>query len=248
MSVGDILNFGTIFTKNKENNEIVQHTTKSTGDDIQSYTIGDTYCDKFTKEWVEVNVNSKTVFINLNFTAINNDYNILLGLHNQSDYIDKVEYRTVILTDEEWKSIPRQYIEMIDWNEYPDMYVITNTIRDGKIVWLRYSDGIWHERVWGTPGDDNSKLYVNGFISVLYRGRLTWDNTETQTKYKLYDLGPQHKPFGVRYTVKDKDNQNITVTEKINGKVIRQIENFNKGKYDFVKIDKDLFDSLELTV
>lgn len=246
MSLGDILNFGTVFTKNKENNETVQHTTKSTGENIQSYTIGDTYCDKFTKEWIEVSINDKAVYINSSFTAINNDYNILLGLHNQSDYVDRVEYRTVILTEEEWKSIPNEYLEKIDWNEYPDMYVMTNTLRDGEIVWLRYNNGLWHERVWGTPGGDNSKLYINGFISVLYRSRSAWDSAIEDSKYKVYDLGPQHRPFGVRYTVKDKDNQSITVTERINGKVIRQIENFNKGKYDFVKIDKDIFDSLEL--
>ena len=244
MALGDIINFGTIFTKNKNSNMITQHTAESTAENISMYTIGDTFNDKYTRQWVEASVNSKTIYINLNFTAINNDLNALLKLHNQSDYIDKEEYRTVLLTEEEWKSIPSEIIEKIKWNEYPDMYVITNSMHEEKIVWLRYSNGVWTERLWGSPDDINSTLYINGFISVLCKGSTAWNAEELG--YKLYDMGPQHKPFGVRYKISDSDNQSITVTERINGDIIRVIEDFDKKQYGIVKIDKDIFDSLEL--
>ena len=93
MALGDIINFGTIFTKNKNSNMITQHTAESTAENISMYTIGDTFNDKYTRQWVEASANNKTIYINLNFTAINNDFNALLKLHNQSDYIDKENYR-----------------------------------------------------------------------------------------------------------------------------------------------------------
>lgn len=43
MALGDIINFGTIFTKSKNSDMITQHTAESTAENISMYTIGDTF-------------------------------------------------------------------------------------------------------------------------------------------------------------------------------------------------------------
>lgn len=63
---------------------------------------------------------------------------------------------------------------------------------------------------------------------------------------KTLDLGRRHKPFGVRYVVSDPDlQQTLTVTEKLNDKVIRTINNFNRNDYGTVKITSELFAPLQ---
>lgn len=63
---------------------------------------------------------------------------------------------------------------------------------------------------------------------------------------KTLDLGRRHKPFGVRYVVSDPDlQQTLTVTEKLNDKVIRTINNFNRDDYETVKITSELFTPLQ---
>lgn len=246
MAIGDILKFGTMFVKNKASNQTIQLSSTGAGDDISTYVLGDTYCDKFSRSWVEIEVNEKTVYIGTDFAAINNDCDYLLNLHDQIDYIDKKDYRTVILTEQEWRSIPEEYIELINWDAYPDMYAMTYTLEDDKVVWLRYEgEGNWIRRVWGTPGEYGDNIYMNGFIPVLYESSTAWGESDTTS---VYDLGPQHRPFGVRYTVKDKDQQDLFVSIKLDDDVIEEIDFFDKNKYGVVKIDKDIFDSLELVV
>lgn len=63
---------------------------------------------------------------------------------------------------------------------------------------------------------------------------------------KTLDLGKRHKPFGVRYVVNDPDlQQTLTVTEKLNDKVIRTINNFDRGTHGIVKITNELFAPLQ---
>ena len=66
---------------------------------------------------------------------------------------------------------------------------------------------------------------------------------------KTLDLGRRHKPFGVRYVVTDPDlQQTLTVTEKLNDKVIRTINNFNRNDHGTVKITSELFTPLQRDV
>ena len=66
---------------------------------------------------------------------------------------------------------------------------------------------------------------------------------------KTLDLGRRHKPFGVRYVVSDPDlQQTLTVTEKLNDKVIRTINNFNRNDHGTVKITSELFTPLQRDV
>ena len=63
---------------------------------------------------------------------------------------------------------------------------------------------------------------------------------------KTLDLGKRHKPFGVRYVVSDPDlQQTLTVTEKLNDKVIRTINDFNRDDHETVKITGELFTPLQ---
>ena len=66
---------------------------------------------------------------------------------------------------------------------------------------------------------------------------------------KTLDLGKRNKPFGVRYIVSDPDlQQTLTVTEKLNDKVIRTINNFNRDDHETVKITSELFTPLQRDV
>ena len=66
---------------------------------------------------------------------------------------------------------------------------------------------------------------------------------------KTLDLGRRHKPFGVRYVVSDPDlQQTLTVTEKLNDKVIRTINDFNRDDHETVKITSELFTPLQRDV
>ena len=66
---------------------------------------------------------------------------------------------------------------------------------------------------------------------------------------KTLDLGKRYKPFGVRYVVSDPDlQQTLTVTEKLNDKVIRTINNFDRGTHGIIKITNELFTPLQRDV
>ena len=244
MSLGDRHTFGTIFAKSKINKETVQLSSIDSIENAESFLISDTYSSVYSRQWLEIQVNGQTLYLGLNFAFTNCSPGQLYKFYNQMDYIDGNDYRTVLLTEEEWKSIPIDYISQIAWNDYPDVYVRTKTISDNKVVWLRYEDGQWERRLWGYQ-EDIGTLYINGFIPILYKSREAWKKEETQIK--AFDLEPQHRPFGVRYEVRDKDNQVLTVTEKLNGKVIKTINNFDKNKYGIVEIKKSIFDTLEMT-
>ena len=63
---------------------------------------------------------------------------------------------------------------------------------------------------------------------------------------KILDLGKRYKPFGVRYAVSDPDlDQSLTVTEKLNDKIIRVVNDFDRNSHGTVKITKELFTPLE---
>ena len=244
MSLGDRHTFGTIFAKNKTSKETVQLSATGAFEDVGSFLISDTYSSAYSRQWIEVKVDGNILYLGLNFAFINTSPYQLYSFYNQLDYIDNKDYRTVLLTEDEWKSIPIDYISQIAWDEYPDVYVRTKTISNGKVVWLRYEDGQWDRRLWGTNAETN-KLYINGFIPVLYKSSTAWKEEETQIK--AFNLEPQHRPFGVRYEVRDKDKQTISVVEKLDGKVIKTINNFDKSKYGVVEIKKNIFDALEMT-
>ena len=251
MAVGDIHYFGAAYTYEAGGKAVTQHTSTSAANNIEDFYLYDTNHD--TRRWIEACLtNDVPFFIGADFLSVNNDPLTLTQMYGKCHYSGHSDFLTTLLSEQEWQSLPATVLNKIAWSTHPNVYVLTSSLYNGQAVWVRYENGQWKRRMHGAL-KGNECAYANGFIPVMYDCKHKWkptgDNSSVQDKIEIIEktlyIGGQSQPFGVRYTVRDLDyDQKITVTEKLNGKTIATISDFNKNSYGTVKITKNLFDPL----
>lgn len=258
MAIGDIHYFGAAYTYDAGGRAVTQHTSTSSANNIEDFYLYDT--NHNTRRWIESYlVNDVPFFIGADFLSVNNDPLTLTQMYGKCHYSGHSDFLTVLLTEQEWQSLPDAVLSKIAWENHPNVYALTSSLYNGQAVWVRYENGKWKRRMHGSL-KGNECAYANGFIPVMYDCKHKWkpsggdnNNTIVQDKVeklnKTLHIGSQKQPFGVRYTVRDLDYcQKITVTEKLNGKTIVSISDFNTDSYGIVKITRHLFDQLENNV
>ena len=259
MAIGDIHYFGAAYTYEAGGKSSTQHTSTSSANNIEDFYLYDT--NHNTRRWIEAYLtNDVPFYIGADFLSVNNDPLTLTQMYGKCHYSGHTDFLTTLLSEQEWQSLPDVVLNKIAWDNHPNVYVLTTSLYNGQAVWVRYEKGQWKRRLFGSL-KGNELAYANGFIPVLYDCKHKWkpsgdnnnsnNNTIIQDKNeelnKTLHLGPQKQPFGIRYTVKDLDvSQKISVTEKLNGKIIATTNNFNTDGCGMVKITKALFNQLSL--
>lgn len=236
MAVGDIKQFGALYVDEVEFGTSGYSSTNLSSTKVE---YKDATTDRRKRIFIEISINGKKAYIDSNY-AFQNAHNICMYYNNNRKCtIEGQEYRMALLSEAEWKNLPKNVLEQINW----EMDTLTSSFENNNGVWLRYytSESRWVKTLWGneTIGGATSG---NGAIYALIPV-----NNPPSISGEDKNLGDKTSSFSISYSVSDEDSgQELTINEKLNGSIIRTLQNPIQGSTLTFTITDELFASLSM--
>ena len=236
MAVGDIVRLGALYVDGVEFGTSGYSTTSYSSTMVE---YRDVTTDSRKRNFIEISINGEKAYLDSHYAFQNANNKCMYYNNNRKCTIEGREYRMALLSESEWKNLPKNVLEQIDW----EMDTLTSSFENNNGVWLRYftSESRWLKVLWGneTEGGPNS---ANGAIYAL----IPVNNPPTISGEDK-DLGNKTSSFSVTYSVLDEDSgQELTVKEKLNGSIIRTLQNPIQGSTLTFTITEELFASLSM--
>ena len=235
MAVGDIVRLGALYVDGVEFGTS-GYSSSSYGSTIAEYR--DAAIDERKRNFIEISINGKKAYLDSHY-AFQNASNICMYYNNNRICtIEDEKYTMELLSEAEWKSLPQNVLNQINW----EMETLTSSFENGQGVWLEYIDNSrWYKSVWGneTSGGAGSG---NGAIYALVPV-----NNPPSISGEDKNLGDKTSSFSVTYSISDEDNgQELTIKEKLNGNIIRTLQNPVQNSLLEFTITDELFSSLSM--
>ena len=235
MAVGDIVRFGALYVDGVEFGTSGYSSTAYGGTIIQ---YRDAAIDERKRNFIEISINGKKAYLDSHY-ALQNANNMCMYYNNKRICtIEDKKYTMELLSEAEWKSLPQSVLSQINW----EMETLTSSFENGQGVWLEYIDNSrWYKSVWGneTSGGAGSG---NGAIYALVPV-----NNPPSISGEDKNLGDKTSSFSVTYSISDEDNgQELTIKEKLNGNIIRTLQNPVQNSLLEFTITDELFSSLTM--
>ena len=235
MAVGDIKKFGALYVDGVEFGTTGYSSTAYGGTIIQ---YRDAAIDERKRNFIEISINGKKAYLDSHY-ALQNANNMCMYYNNKRICtIEDEKYTMELLSEAEWKSLPQSVLSRINW----EMTTLTSSFEGGEGVWLEYIDNSrWYRSVSGNEttggaGSGNGAIYA--LIPV---------NNPPTISGEDKNLGDKTSSFSVTYSVSDEDSgQELTVKEKLNGSIIRTLQNPIQGSTLTFTITDELFASLSM--
>ena len=224
--------------------------------------------DKWT--WIEANIDIGKIYICPSILYVGS-YNQLQSVLNKNMSIGGKTYQLILLTREQIEEqVPISISRQIDFAENTGQYVNAYTCTTQRAVvqygmffeeaaymchFESYLDGWAHYNETSNPGSNDTDYFGNynyqgtdvsstasGYIPIL---KLI--NSAPTISGKDEKLEDKTSAFSITYSVDDADTTDeLTVTEKLNGRVIRSLKNPVKGSVLSLIINEELFASLSM--
>lgn len=233
-----------------------------------TFTFVSTQDEKLKWKWIKTSINNTTIYISPVFLNANiNKYTIVSNMKNIT--IDGIPYKMRLLSMDEWKSLDLEIVKQIDFGLCINGYQRIQGETDEQFG-LKSIAG--YRAMTSTISKPSHYEWFGGYDEVFFNMYITGDTSETANTYlypersrwgylpvlELLDQPPtiseqdkqledKTKPFVVYYFVDDPDkNDNLTITEKLNGIAYRTITNaVRKNQYSF-EINSSMFSNLKL--
>lgn len=240
MAVGDIKKFGTLQiggVKYPQNGAIqCSSDTKFTFiDDSSTY---------YSWTWVEANINGTKAYIAggspLHAISPNSVINCCKNVT-----LDGVLYKISLISVNSWLSLSSTVLDKLDRTSADYYYIFTSDFlatnlnrEECKTVTFNQDGTLKYHATW----DLNF-----GGQNLYYWPVLTLVNQAPTISGEDKDLGDKTSSFSVTYSVSDEDNgQELTVKEKLNGSIIRTLQNPIQNSNLTFTITDELFSSLSM--
>ena len=158
MAVGDIVRLGALYVDGVEFGTSGYSTTSYSSTMVE---YRDVTTDSRKRIFIEISINGEKAYLDSHY-AFQNASNICMYYNNNRKCtIEGREYRMALLSESEWKNLPKNVLEQIHW----EMDTLTSSFENNNGVWLKYftSESRWLKVLWGneTEGGANS---ANGAI------------------------------------------------------------------------------------
>ena len=242
MANGDIVKFGRWKLTRKDGSYVYDtyHDTFVTLD-YQSYNkIELTYENNASYdqlEWIEYGINRQKIYISKNCGFKYISYNEALSYCNGDTItINNIKYKFMLLSREDWANTGTS----IAGKTYLDnSLILTNTIVDGYVrPVFRSSNSFNNGGILFTTEKSSGICYVPVLLRINAAPIISGEDT---------DLGNKTSSFSISYSVSDEDSgQELTVTEKLNGNIIRTLQNPTQNSTLTFTITDGLFSSLSM--
>ena len=253
MAVGDIVKFGVLKVNNTEYSQRPSQYAIIPGDN--EFTFVDTDDESKKWEWIEFELDGIKTYICKTLAVLDVTYDYFIKYKNREFKINNNKYIFKVFsefsTDENYvrNKIPISIADKVDFdrNGYTAFMMLEG------IHGSAYGDGAGMEGYGRWGGADkhwNSQGYLlentcsdkGGILPVLQL-----INNAPSIDGKDKDLGDKTKSFSVTYSVSDEDSgQELTVKEKLNGSIIRTLQNPTQGTTLTCSITDELFASLSM--
>ena len=263
MAVGDILTFGTLrwYTSEGTYYDVKQlpsmYFNKA---NYSSFKFVETSDVSYQWKWIEARINNRKVYIckTIPFTFEVKTVDDI----KQTVRIGNTNYALKLISANEFRALPSTVLNQIDFNcseinnGYKSFYVGTSTIKyiegyslPNRVFLGRTREGEFEEILKTDYEIDNSSgsyFYYEklGFLPILEEVK----NPPTISGDDR-DLGSKSSAFSVTYSVTtDNAADEVLITERLNGNVIRTLKNPSQGYQLSADINSALFSSLNAGV
>ena len=241
MAVGDIVKFGTIkINGSKRSQEIIE----CTDDTLFTFVDADTEDSKWS--WIEANISGGKAYIAKGG-----------GLHHISPKsakacckqvtLDGVPYKISLISQNDWISLSAGVYGkfVLSDKRIHSIFTSDEITNNLNAVECKLIDIDTYQHNKPEKGASWSLLY--GGENLYYWPILTLINQPPTINGTDKNLGNKTTSFSIDYTVSDEDSgQELTVKEKLNGTVIRTLQNPIQGSTLTFTITDELFASLSM--
>ena len=135
MAVGDIKQFGALYVDGVEFGT-TGYSSTGYGSTVVEYR--DATTDDRKRIFIEISINGKKAYLDSNY-ALQNASNLCMYYNNNRKCtIEGQQYKMILLSETEWKSLPKNVLNQIYW----EMETLTSSFdnnNNNKGIWLRYS-------------------------------------------------------------------------------------------------------------
>ena len=271
MATGDIVKFGMLSSRGntyRQKSTIEAYKNGYYGLDYGNFNFVDALDEDNKWTWIEANIDIGKIYICTSIISVGS-YNQLQSVLNKNMNIGGKTYQLILLTREQIEEqVPISIARQIDFAENTSQSVnaYTCTTQHWVIQWGRiledavymchfqsYLDGWAHYSEAENPGSNDTDYFGNynyqdvGASSTAagYLPILKLINSSPTISGKDEKLEDKTSAFSITYSVDDADTTDeLTVTEKLNGRVIRSLKNPVKGSVLSLIINEELFASL----
>lgn len=211
------------------------------------FTFKDTVMESLKWKWFKTTLNEQPVYITSTIPMKNITYDDIMGSLNTVTLNNQV-YQLKLLTFNEWISLGTDLLSSIDFDlgnySHTPFYVLTSNVVNNSRVWLYYNRDIRQNDINYpcftdklTPVSSNNSYIDAGYIPVL----VLKDNSLPIISGVKGDLGVKSSAFQICYSVNDLDEyQDLTVEEKLNGKILNTIYKAVRNKTYTIDITNNL--------
>ena len=237
MAIGDAMRIGR-WKLTRNSGEIVYANNYTNYIDYTSYKnieFDFNYTDVDCLEWLEYKIDDKKAYI-LRSSAINwISLSEAKSFCNKTVEINGIKYSYTLMTTKQWEAIPRTITDVLIWKDYSIEFLTSTT----KTVSLLNGTFVQNTTSYA---EDNGKYGFLYYLPVLVQ-----INSAPIISGSDEDLGNKTSSFSVTYSVSDEDSgQELTVKEKLNGTVIRTLQNPTQNSTLTFTITDELFASLSM--
>lgn len=238
MAVGDIKKIGTLQINGVkyDQTQIIECATNV------NFTFVDDSTGNYDWQWIETNLNGTKAYISRQAPLHGMSPNNALGQCKKVT-LGGILYRIALISANDWINLPKTvYAKMYKIGAF-DFDIITSDFfyragmdRDEVRTVAFKLDGIIDNGSF--PADSPGQ-------NLYYWPVLIVDNNVPIISGEDKNLGNKTSSFNITYSVSDEDSgQELTVKEKLNGNIIRTIQNPTKGSTLICSITDELFASL----
>ena len=273
MATGDIVKFGMLSSNGntyRQKSTIEAYNNGYRGINYTNFNFVDALDEDDKWTWIEANIDIGKIYICTSILKAGS-YNQLQNVLNKNMNIGGKTYQLILLTREQIEEqVPISIARQIDFADNSGQVVnaYTCTTQHWVIQWGRiledavymchfqsYLDGWAHYSEASNPGSNDTDYFGNynyqdvgatttaaGYIPIL---KLI--NSAPTISGKDEKLEDKTSAFSITYSVDDADTTDeLTVTEKLNGRVIRSLKNPVKGSALSLIVSEELFASLSM--
>ena len=272
MATGDIVKFGMLSSNGntyRQKSTIEAYENGYSGFNYNNFNFVDALDDDNKWTWIEANIDIGKIYICTSILKVGS-YNQIQNILNKNMSIGGKTYQLILLTREQIEEqVPISIARQIDFAYYTrqtvEAYTCTTqhwviqfdrTMEDGVYMctFNQNSDGWTHYTV-DSPGTSDTNYFGNynyqnveaSSTSAGYIPILKLMNSTPTISGKDEKLEDKTSAFSIAYSIDDADTiDELTVTEKLNGKVIRTLKNPVKGSALSLIVSEELFASLSM--
>ena len=196
-------------------------------------------------EWKEFQYNGNKAYVcnNFGFSYISYEQVVRNFLNKAVNY-NGMTYRFILVPTSTWKTTIPTALAATNYNFFIDVDVLTSTT-GGNGVLVATTTGSQENTEFAIRGTSVATTHKDS--DVYFVPVLIMENAAPTISGADTDLGAKTNGFSVSYSVADvNSNQELTVTERLNGATIRTLHNPTQGEIFSCVVTDELFAGLAM--